>query len=116
MNNLMISLNKVCKPAQVYAVLAVLSLLPLLFVDIDTVKNQVCVGNTKCTIENEHVTLPRLMFMKVFMGVIHFFILNFICNKISKTLAWILVLFPFIIIAALFVLALLAKLISIANK
>lgn len=116
MNKLINSFTKACQPAQAYAVLAILSLLPLLFVDIDTVKNEICVGNTKCIIKNEHMTLPRLMFMKVLMGVIHFFILNMICNKVSKTFAWILVFFPFILIVVGFVLAFLGNLVYIIQK
>jgi hypothetical protein len=79
-----------CKPAYIYLVISVISMVILMFQNMGN-KNNYCVGSFECNVPN-----TGLVFLGKGLGIAFWtFILNAICRAGYKNLSWFLVLLPF---------------------
>ena len=96
--NLVKTFKKLCMPSALYFVLAILSLILLVFQNMNN-SHTLCVGNYSCPVPN-----VTLVFVINLVYIIFWtWVLNLICKAGWNWLSWFLVLFPFIVIS-LFVL------------
>ena len=93
MKNYLVELRKMCTPAFVYLVLAVVSVLLIALQNLGNTKKY-CVGLFECNVDN---TLVVFLF-KVIYVLFWTFILNVLCKAGHKNIAWFLVLLPFILL------------------
>ena len=93
MSDLMKSVNKMCLPAQLYLAISTLSLIALLFQNIGQ-KNVYCIGHlqTQLPCNNMTVFIFKILYIIVFTWLLQKF-----CAKGYKTISWLLVLLPFIL-------------------
>jgi len=83
--------NRLCKPAYVYLVISVIAMVILMFQNMGNT-GQYCVGTFSCNVpHNGMVFLGKAFYIAFWTWV-----LNFICRKGYKNLAWLLVILPFV--------------------
>ena len=88
-----INLKSLCKPAMVYFVISIVSVILMLLQNMSG-NGQYKVGSYSCDCGN-----VGLLFLGKLMYIFFWtWILNFICNKGYKNISWFLVLFPFILL------------------
>jgi len=96
-------LNKLCSPAQLYLFLTLFSLVVMVYENVGTYENTLCVGNYECYNTPSKITL---VFVKLIYIGFWTFVLNLMCNAGYKTFAWVLVLFPILSFVLLLIFAL----------
>lgn len=85
-------INKLCTPAYVYLVISVITLVMIALQNVQS-STTYCVGNYECPVENN-----LLMFViKILYVAFWTWLLNIICKSGATTVAWILVLIPFVL-------------------
>lgn len=113
LNNMLKSFGKMCGPAQLYVSLSVLTILYMMFENMDCFsQNMFRMGGYKC-----HLGFPTMILFigKVLYIAVWTIILDSLCRSGYKTLSWIFVLLPIV----LFVLAMILLIILMnmeANK
>lgn len=85
-------INKLCTPAYVYLVISVIALVTIALQNVQS-STTYCVGNYECPVANN-----SLMFIiKILYIAFWTWLLNIICKSGATTVAWILVLIPFVL-------------------
>lgn len=85
-----------CTPARIYLGISVVALILIIiqnFANPD--KSQLCVGAHKCTMPYKGLVL----FFKVVYMLFWTWLLNFLCRKGLRSLAWVILMIPFLLIA-----------------
>jgi hypothetical protein len=86
------TLNELCSPALFYFVVSILGLLLILFQNVGN-KNSYNLGNFSCRVPSTMMVFVIKMIYIVFWT----WILNLICKDGYKTISWLLVLLPWIL-------------------
>lgn len=86
--------SKLCTPARLYFVVAMVMLILLVLTNLNNDSNVLCIGDYSCNVPDK-VLVVLLNFLYI---VFWTYLLNLICKDNWKSLAWFLVLFPFIIV------------------
>jgi hypothetical protein len=86
------SLNELCSPALFYFVISIVGLLLILFQNVGN-KNSYNLGNFSCRVPNTMMVFV----IKIIYIVFWTWILNLICKDGYKTISWLLVLLPWIL-------------------
>jgi hypothetical protein len=86
------SLNELCSPALFYFVISIIGLLLILFQNVGN-KNSYNLGNFSCRVPNTMMVFV----IKIIYIVFWTWILNLICKDGYKTISWLLVLLPWIL-------------------
>ena len=81
-------LRKQCGPVQIHVVLSLWIIVGLLFQNLDTAKNQYCMGNKTCELRD--ISKSYIIFMKIFYAVLWTFIYYYMCSY-STTLTWVFI-------------------------
>ena len=93
MSDLMKAVNKMCLPAQLYLGISTLSILALLFQNIGQ-NNTYCIGSFESRLPCSNMTV---FIFKILYIIIFTWLLQKFCAKGYKTISWLLVLLPFIL-------------------
>jgi hypothetical protein len=86
------TLNELCSPALFYFVISIVGLLLILFQNVGN-KNSYNLGNFSCRVPNTMMVFV----IKIIYIVFWTWILNLICKDGYKTISWLLVLLPWIL-------------------
>jgi hypothetical protein len=97
------TLKELCKPALVYFVISIFSLVVVLFQNLGD-NNRYNVGAYSCPVQNTAV----VFIVKLIYICFWTYILNLICKDGHTSLSWLLVLFPFVFLFIIIGLLLLA--------
>ena len=89
-------LNSYCGPFKFYLVTFILALVVTLFQNLETAQNEFCIGNKRCTLHN--YSKLHIILVKVVASSFWLFVLHTLCVHNYKTLAWAIVLLPWLII------------------
>mgnify|MGYP001376716329 FL=1 len=97
MNDILKTVNKICLPAQLYLGITTLSILALLFQNVGN-QHKYCIGHfsTDLQCNNMSIFIGKIVYMFVWTWILQRF-----CKKGHKQIAWLLVLFPFILMFVL---------------
>jgi hypothetical protein len=95
--------KNLCKPALIYLVLSVLSIILIGSQNMSNGAGYYCVGNYECNTSMKFT----IFISKILYIVFWTFVLNCICKAGYKGVSWFLVLFPFILMFVLIALVLL---------
>lgn len=87
-------IKKLCTPAFVYLVIAVLGLITIMLQNVGNV-NKLCVGRVQCSVST---TTTGMFLVKALWIVFWTYILSTLCKYGHPNIAWFLVLFPFIVL------------------
>lgn len=90
--NIQTSFNKLCSPAQFHVILSVISIL-LIFIQNTRNTRKYCVGMYECNLAYSNAIV---FMMKVIYMIVWAIILDSLCKNGYKSLAWWIVLLPFI--------------------
>jgi hypothetical protein len=96
-------LNKLCTPAQLYLFITLFSLVIMIFQNVGTYSNVLCVGTYKC---HNAPNKSLLVFIKLIYISFWTFVLQMICKGGYKNFAWFLVLLPIVLFMLLLIFAL----------
>ena len=88
-----VGLKKLCDPAYVYLVISVIGLIVSSIQNIGNV-NTYCLGSYSCDVTNTSI----IFVIKVLYILFWTWLLNIICKGGAPTFAWLLVLFPFVLL------------------
>tara|TARA_Y100000816_G_C25986623_1_gene515324 strand:- start:101 stop:418 length:318 start_codon:yes stop_codon:yes gene_type:complete len=104
MNNILKSVNKLCLPAQLYLAISTLSVLGLLFQNMG-MQNKYCIGHlsTDLPCNNMVVFIGKVLYILVWT-----WILQKLCKKGYKSVSWLIVLFPYVLMFLVLLLMMLA--------
>ena len=104
----MIGLRNLCTPAYVYFVVSIIGILVVFMQNyMYSSENVYCLGHYSCELSK---TTTALIFVFKFLYVLFWtWILNLICGAGYKYVAWVLVLFPFILLFILLLLFILSR-------
>lgn len=91
-------LNSYCGPFKFYLVTFIVSLVIVLYQNLETSQNEFCVGNKRCKIYNNYSKL-HIILAKVVGGSFWLFVLHNLCVYNYKTFAWAIVLLPWLVAA-----------------
>tara|TARA_Y100000992_G_C21244127_1_gene482318 strand:- start:710 stop:1012 length:303 start_codon:yes stop_codon:yes gene_type:complete len=84
--------SKLCTPAKLYFVVALLLLFMLILTNMDN-GNALCIGEYSCTVTDKVlVFVLNLLYIAFYT-----YVLNLICKDNWSSLAWFLVLLPFVL-------------------
>ena len=86
------TLNELCSPALFYFVISIVGLLLILFQNVGN-RNSYNLGNFSCRVPNTMMVFV----IKIIYIVFWTWILNLICKDGYKTISWLLVLLPWIL-------------------
>jgi hypothetical protein len=86
-------LTNLCAPSKVYLVISVIALIVMLIQNFGML-NPYCLGNYSCQVS----ATTMIFVVKIIFILFWTWVLNLICRAGATTIAWILVLFPFIIL------------------
>ena len=90
--------NKLCTPAHVYLVISLIALMVMGYQNMGSNKFY-CVGSYQCPVEN-----TALIFSIKLISILFWtWILNLMCKSGASTVAWILVLAPFVMMSIVIV-------------
>jgi hypothetical protein len=88
--------DSLCTPARVYLGISILVTLVLIVQNLfNGDANELCVGTFKCDFPN----VALLLVVKVMYVLFWTWLLSFLCEKGLKSLAWFIVLIPFLLLA-----------------
>ena len=104
MDTIIRMLRQLCPPAFFYLVISLVIFLFIAFQNLGKATDMYCVGAYSCKVENS----PLLFIAKFIYILFWTWILNLICKAGYGTLAWVLVLFPIILMLSLIALILFA--------
>lgn len=96
-------LNKLCTPAQLYLFITLFSLAIMIFQNVGTYSNVLCLGKYEC---HNAPNKTLLVFVKLIYISFWTFVLQMICKGGYKNFAWFLVLLPIILFMLLLIFAL----------
>jgi len=104
MNNILKSVNKLCLPAQLYLAISTLSILGLLFQNMG-MQNKYCIGHLSAQLpcSNMAVFVGKILYVLVWT-----WILQKLCKKGYKSISWLIVLCPFVLMFLILLLLMLA--------
>ncbi len=87
-----------CTPALIYLGISFIAILLIVIQNIlNTEENQLCIGVHKCTMTHKiFVFIFKIVYMLFWA-----WLLNFLCKKGLKKLAWFILLIPFLLIAVI---------------
>ena len=88
-----VGLKKLCDPAYVYLVISVIGLIVSSLQNFCNV-NTYCLGSYSCDVTNTSI----IFVIKVLYILFWTWLLNIICKGGAPTFAWLLVLFPFVLL------------------
>ena len=83
-----------CTPALIYLVISAFTILSILFQNVGNT-NKYCVGDFECPTKD----LPMVFIVKVLYVAFWTYVLNLMCSSGFKTLAWFIVIIPFVLFA-----------------
>jgi len=86
------SLKKICSPALVYFVISCISILIMFFQNFGN-RNIYCLGTYTCDVSN----VTTIFIIKILYILFWTWILNIMCGAGYQSVAWLLVLLPFIL-------------------
>lgn len=95
--------KNLCKPALIYLIISVVSLLVIGYQNISNGAGYYCVGNYECSTSNKFT----IFIFNILYILFWTFVLNCICKAGYKGVSWFLVLFPIILMFVLIALVLL---------
>lgn len=87
-----VSLKRLCTPALVYIIISFIAILIMFFQNFGN-RNVYCLGNFNCDVSN----VSTIFIIKILYVLFWTWILSLICESGYKNVAWLLVLFPFIL-------------------
>ena len=87
--------GKMCEPAMLYLIISVLGLIMIIMQN--TSSDVYCMGTYDC----ENISKPIAFIIQVFYIVFWTWLLNTLCKAGYKNISWIIVLFPFLLYAAI---------------
>ena len=87
------SFNSLCKPAQIYLFIELIVLVTMLIQNVNSPENILCIGGYAC----ETSSMAIILVSKLAYIAFWTFILNLMCSGGYTSLAWFLVLLPFIL-------------------
>lgn len=88
---IMKDIKKLCKPAYVYLVISVLSVV-LMMIQNGGNENMFCLGNYECDVKHT----GAIFIGQVIYTVFWVFLLDWLCKSGHKTISWFLVLLPYL--------------------
>ena len=92
-------INNLCSPAKLYFYLSIILLIISAYYDITrNEKDRICLGKIDCKVKNK----PAMYGMNILFILIWTFILNLLCSFGWTKLSWFLFLFPYILLAIIF--------------
>lgn len=94
-SNLQKQFNTLCTPSQFYLVLSIFAVILMLIQNKDNT-NKYCVGNYSCNLPFSNIFL---FIVKLLMILFWTIVLDSLCKNGYTNLAWVVVLFPFILMA-----------------
>ena len=86
-------LTNLCTPSKVYLIISVIGLVIMLIQNFSML-NTYCLGNYSCQVSST----TMIFVVKIVFILFWTWVLNLICRAGATTIAWILVLFPFVIL------------------
>ena len=98
------TINKLCLPAQLYLAISTISILGLLFQNLGG-HNQYCIGKFTADLPCSNMSV---FLLKAFYVFIWTCILQKLCKKGYKSISWLIVLLPFVLMFLLLLLFILA--------
>lgn len=87
-----VSLKRLCTPALVYIIISFIAILIMFFQNFGN-RNIYCLGSYNCDVSNVSI----IFIIKILYVLFWTWILSLICESGYKNVAWLLVLFPFIL-------------------
>lgn len=87
-----VSLKRLCTPALVYIIISSIAILIMFFQNFGN-RNIYCLGSYNCDVSNVSI----IFIIKILYVLFWTWILSLICESGYKNVAWLLVLFPFIL-------------------
>jgi len=96
MDGVLSKIQSLCTPAFIFFVLSVVSLLVMLFDNIENT-NQYCFGNVSCNVANT----STIFIVEIIFLVFWTWFLNAICSRGYANVAWFILLFPYILLFAI---------------
>ena len=87
-----------CTPARIYLGISFVALVIIVIQNVlNSNQNELCVGVYKCTMSHKLLVLVFKVIYMLFWA----WLLNFLCKKGLKNLAWFILLLPFLLIAVI---------------
>jgi len=96
MDGVLSKIQSLCTPAFIFFVLSVISLLVMLFDNLENT-HQYCFGNVSCNVANT----STIFIVEIIFLVFWTWFLNAICSRGYANVAWFILLFPYILLFAL---------------
>lgn len=96
MDSVINKVRSLCTPAFIFFVLSVLSLFVMLLDNIQNT-NSYCFGNVTCKVANT----STIFIVEILFLVFWTWVLNFICSRGYTSVAWFILLFPYIVLFGL---------------
>jgi len=87
------SLKELCSPAFIYFIFSIIALILVLFQNLGN-RNHYSVGSFSCKVPST----AAIFIIKLIYILFWTYVLNLICKDGHKTLSWLLVLFPFLLL------------------
>ena len=88
-----------CTPARIYLGISIVAIILVLLQNFSNPdQSQLCIGVHKCTMPHKALAL----FFKVVYMLFWTWLLNFLCRKGLRSLAWVILIIPFLLIAIIF--------------
>lgn len=89
-----VGLRNLCKPSMVYLVMSMVAIMFMVSQQYYSNTNVFCMGSYSCNISGG---VYLILVVKLLYVLFWTWILNIICRKVSTSLAWVLVLFPYVL-------------------
>jgi hypothetical protein len=96
MDGVLTKIQSLCTPAFIFFVLSVISLLIMLFDNLENTHHY-CFGNVSCNVANT----STIFIIEILFIVFWTWFLNAICSRGYVNVAWFILLFPYILLFAL---------------
>jgi amino acid transporter len=93
MDGIVNKVQSLCTPALVYFIISVISIFGMLFDNLENT-NQFCFGNVSCNVANT----STIFIVHILFFIFWTWLLNFICSRGYKNVAWFILLFPYILL------------------
>lgn len=93
MEGIVNKVQSLCTPALVFFVISVLSLFGMIFDNLENTRTY-CVGNVSCNVANTSM----IFILEILFLVFWTWLLNFICSSGYPSVAWFILLLPYILI------------------
>lgn len=93
MDGIVNKVQSLCTPALIFFILSVLSLFVMIFDNLQNT-NTFCFGNVKCNVANTSM----VFIIEILFLVFWTWLLNFICSRGYPSVAWFILLFPYVLL------------------